>query len=78
MEVDIIGAKTLIVNQRIKLVHENMLNLRIALMSHFSPPMHAEDEVSFSCNVYLLKEEMAKLKPQADILKELMRRTFHN
>lgn len=45
---------------------------------HFCPPVDADDEVSFARNVDLLKEEMAKPKPQADILKELMRRTFPN
>ena len=45
---------------------------------HFCPPIDADDEVSFARNVDLLKEEMAKPKPQADILKELMRRTFPN
>ena len=46
--------------------------------AHFYPPIHAEDEVSFGQNLELLREESEKAKPQSDVLKELMRRTFPN
>ena len=38
----------------------------------------AEDEISFGCNLELLKVEMGKPKPRTDIQKDLMRRTFPN
>ena len=46
--------------------------------SHFYPPINADDDVSFERNLSLLKEESEKAKPQSDVLKELMRRTFPN
>lgn len=45
---------------------------------HVYPPTHAEDEVSYSRNIALLKEEQLKSKPRVQVLKELMKRTFAN
>ena len=44
--------------------------------AHFYPPFNADDDVSLEHNLSLLKEESEKGKPQSDVLKELMRRTF--
>ena len=46
--------------------------------AHFYPPINANDDISFECNLRLLKQESEKAKPQLDVLKELMRRTFPN
>ena len=46
--------------------------------AHFYPPINADDDVSFERSLSLLKEESEKAKPQSDVLKELMRRTFPN
>lgn len=43
---------------------------------HFVPPTNADDEVSYGCNLELLKTEMGKAKPRMDVLKDMMRRTF--
>lgn len=45
---------------------------------HVYPPTHAEDEVSYSRNLALLKEEQQKAKPRVQVLKDLMKRTFSN
>lgn len=45
---------------------------------HHYPPVHADDEVSHSRNIELLKEELLKPKPRVQVLKDLMRRTFAN
>ena len=46
--------------------------------AHFYPPVNAEDDISFGRNLELLRAELEKPKPQPDVLKELMRRTFPN
>ena len=53
-------------HKRPKLIDKNM---------HLYPPTHAEDEISYRCNVGLLKEEQLKAKPRVQVL---MKRTFSN
>lgn len=46
--------------------------------AHFYPPVNADDDVSFGRNMELLTAELEKTKPQSEVLKELMCRTFPN
>lgn len=46
--------------------------------AHLYPPLHGEDDVSYSRNVELLQNELEKAKPRNEVLKDLMCRTFPN
>lgn len=46
--------------------------------AHNCPQMVPDDEVAFGRNVEILAAEVSKAKPRADILKDMMKRTFPN
>ena len=46
--------------------------------AHTCPQMVPDNEVAFGRNVEILSAELSKLKPRADVLKDMMKRTFPN